>query len=408
MAHTTRLAREDIIDRDGWTQTGVVVDYPSGPRQSLWYRARLPEGWRLSESSDAFVLVPLFKAMRAGGTLQVEGEVSPSLLANLEEFQAVMACWHRGRFRKVEIVAEREREQPRGEGGALFSFSGGVDSCFTAYRHARGEAGRRTQTLGAGVMVHGFDIPIGDKQSFQAAADKAEAMLATLDLPLVRMATNVQRVEHAWDDVAGPAIASALHLLQPNGGVGLIAGSEPYQFLGTWRWGSHPISDPLLSSEPFPIVHDAGGYSRPQKITAIARWPAAMRHLRVCWAGPQKFSNCGRCEKCVRTILMFRACGLGVPECFPADVTDRQISSLPYISRGDIPSWRQLLDVIDERGLSGSWVKAVRAVYYRRLRRDYRRVVTGHVRRRVSAALRGRSSRASQLNAWKLARTEQR
>jgi hypothetical protein len=388
MPRATYLHREEVTERDGRTRTGVVIEHPWEPRQTLWYSAQLPEGWRLSQSSDGLILLPLYKAMRAGGALHVEGDVSPSLLTNLEEFQKVMACWHRGRFRQVEIVPEREAEQPSAKGGALVAFSSGVDSCFTVFRHATGQARRRNQTLRAGVMVHGFDIPIEEEQGFEAAADKAEAMLATLGLPLVRMATNVQRVEHAWDDVAGAAIASCLHLLQPNGGPGLIAGSEPYQFLGVWRWGSHPLSDPLLSSEAFPIVHDGGGYARPEKIDVITQWPAAIRHLRVCWAGQQRDGNCGRCEKCIRTILMFRVGGHGVPECFPADVTDRQIRSLRQIGKGDLPSWRQLLDAVEERGQTGSWVRAAKSVYYRSKRRQQRAVLDNFLRRRAHARLR--------------------
>ena len=104
------------MEEYGWTRTEVVVESPWEPRQTLFYRVRLPEGWRLTESSDPFVLVPLYKAMRVGGPVHVEGTISPSLLA----------------------------EEPEG---------------------------------------------------FAAAADKAEAMLADLDLPLVRMTTNVRRVE---------------------------------------------------------------------------------------------------------------------------------------------------------------------------------------------------------------------
>jgi hypothetical protein len=390
MTRATRLWREEVTEEGGWTRTGVVIESPWEPRQTLWYRVQLPESWTLSQSSDAFVLVPLYKAMRGRGPLQVEGEVSPSLLANLEEFQAVMACWHRGRFRHVEIVPESEREQEPGQEGALFAFSGGVDSCFTAFRHATGRAGRRTRTLRAGVMTHGFDIPIEEKRAFHAASDKAEAILATLGLPLIRMATNVRRVETKWDDVAGAAIASSLHLLQPNARLGLIAGSESYNFVGSWRWGSHPLSDPLLSSEAFVTEHDGAGYSRPEKIEAIANWPAVLRDLQVCWASRLYVRNCGRCEKCVRTILMFRAVGLGLPKCFPADVTDRQIRTLRPIGTGEQPSWRQLLDAIDERGVSGSWVRAARSVYYRSRGRDLADLLAGHLRRRVRAAVAGR------------------
>ncbi|MFN3586135.1 MAG: hypothetical protein ACK4UT_01410 [Moraxellaceae bacterium] len=34
----------------------------------------------------------------------------------------------------------------------------------------------------------------------------------------------------------------------------------------------------------------------------MAAWPAAIERLRVCWSGPQKDRNCGRCLRCVRPL----------------------------------------------------------------------------------------------------------
>jgi hypothetical protein len=389
MTSAIRLWREEVTEEEGWTRTGVVIESPWEPEplQTLWYRVQLPEGWKLSPSSDPFVLVPLYKAMRARAPLQVEGEVSPSLLANLEEFQAVMACWHRGRFHRVEVVPEREVEQPPGEEGALVAFSGGVDACFSAYRHATGSAGRQTETLRAGVMMHGFDVPIEEDGGFRAAADTAEAMLTTLGLPLIRMATNVQRVEHAWDDVVGAVLASLFHLLQPNARVALIGSEFPYHLLVGPGWSSHPVTDPLLSSASFRIVHDGAGFTRPEKIQAIAEWQAVMENLVVCWEGGMPGRNCSRCSKCIRTILVFRALGLPLPASFE-DVTDADIRALGRMKAPQQATLRQLLDVIDERGLTGSWVRATRSIYYRGKRHDQLRVLTDHARRRARSLLR--------------------
>jgi hypothetical protein len=384
--HVTRLRREPSVERDGWTRTSVVMEHPWEERQTLWYDVRLPEGWKLSPSSDALVLVPLFKAMRAGGRLEVEGELSPSLLANLEELQAIMACWYRGRFHPVEIVAEREVEQPPGAEGALTAFSGGVDSCFTAYRHVHGLAGRQTQKLVAGVMAQGFDIPIGEDQGFASAADKAEAMLATLGLPLIRMATNTREFEHAWDDMMAAAIASCFALLQPQARAGLIPGEFAYHLLPTW--GVHPLSDPLLSSDSLRIVHDGAGYTRMQKIEQISEWPAAMRDLRVCWAGRKWDRNCCKCSKCVRTVLAFRSVGLDPPPSFEEDVTDADIRALGRLNRQELYTQRALLDTVEERGITGSWVDEARRLYYRSRGRDSLDLLADFAGRRLRSAVR--------------------
>jgi hypothetical protein len=339
----------------------------------------------LTAASDPFLPVPLFAAMRRGGRLKVEGDVSPSLLANLEEFQAIYVRWHPGRFKRVEIVPEHEREQPPGEEGALVPFSGGVDSAFTVFRHVTGRAGWQTQTLRAAFMVHGFDIPLDEPDGFAAAAGKAEATLATLGVPLVRMASNLWEVEHAWDTVVGAAIGSCLMLLQPNARVGLIPASVPYDI--RIELGPNPLSDPLLSSSVFRIAHDGAGYTRPQKIASIAEWPSAIENLRVCWAGDDRDRNCGHCKKCVATILAFRAAGLPFPACFPEDISDVQLRKLGRahpLAPWDPP---QILEAAAARGITDRWVRVTAALHRRSRRRYYRDVAADHLRRRLRTLL---------------------
>ena len=57
------------------------------------------------------------------------------------------------------------------------------------------------------------------------------------------------------------------------------------------------------------VVHCAGRDTRLEKIRAISSEPLVQRHLRVCWKNVANHLNCGRCEKCVRTMLALDACG---------------------------------------------------------------------------------------------------
>jgi hypothetical protein len=200
------------------------------------------------------------------------------------------------------------------------------------------------------------------------------------------MATNFMQVEHGWDTMSGAALASCLMLLQPNARVGLIAGGYPYHLQPLW--GSHPLSDPLLSIESFRVVHDGAGHTRPQKITLIAQWPAAMTGLRVCWKDPRRDRNCCRCGKCMRTILSFRAVGLGLPPCFEHDLTDSEIRSIPPTDAGGRATHRQILQAAEEAGMDGSWVRAARAVHDRELRRVQGALLADYLRRRALALVR--------------------
>ena len=353
---------EGIIEVDGAVVRGATLEGPGEERLRLWYRLPAEHRPLLTESGDPFVVAALFQAMQRARTMVVHGEVSPSLLRNLEEFQAAWSSWRPQRYRRVEIVADVEREQggKHNDGSAVVAFSGGVDSAFTAFRHRTGRVGRHGYPLQAGLMVHGFDIPLEEEEVFRRAAEKSARMLESLGMTLIPMATNFREMAGNWDDLHGAAIASCLMLLQGGYRFGLIASTEPYSHL-VLPWGSNPVTDGLLSSEGFRIVHDGAGFTRGEKIRVIADWPEALRYLRVCWEGAEKDRNCGRCEKCIRTILNFRVAGLGLPDCFERDVTDEQILSLPGLKVGSVSflEMERILRQAKAAGLSDSWVNAL-------------------------------------------------
>jgi hypothetical protein len=90
----------------------------------------------------------------------------------------------------------------------------------------------------------------------------------------------------------------------------------------------------------------------------ITHWPEALQSLRVCWQGTQKDRNCGRCEKCVRTILNFRILGVGLPECFEEDITDEQIRNI-QVTSGPLTEMERVLAAAKAAGISDSWVEAL-------------------------------------------------
>ena len=53
---------------------------------------------------------------------------------------------------------------------------------------------------------------------------------------------------------------------------GLFASSEPYQALVS-PWGAHPLTDRLLSSNSFEIIHDGADFTRTQKTAQLCEWP---------------------------------------------------------------------------------------------------------------------------------------
>jgi hypothetical protein len=343
-------------------EVGFVLEDASKERQRCWYKFSSEQQSALSESCDPYILPAVFNAMQKRANLVVHGQVSPSLLKNLTEFQTTWASWRPGVYTPVEIAADVERENElKPERGVLTSFSGGVDSAFTVWRHHAGLAGRQNLNIQTALMLHGFDIRLNQPEVFARAADKAQTLLDSLGLKLVTMVTNLKKTGLNFEDAHAAILASCLMLFQGKYATGVIASSYPYDHLH-FPYGSNPITDRLLSSGSFDVVHDGAAFTRLVKVKLLAQWPEAAQYLRVCVHGRERDENCCRCEKCIRTILEFRVLGLGLPACFEQDVTDSQILQFDTLI-SDI-HYRMILEAAEASHISASWVRALKWAYF--------------------------------------------
>jgi hypothetical protein len=75
------------------------------------------------------------------------------------------------------------------------------------------------------------------------------------------------------------------------------------------------------------MVHHGRGARRWEKLERISREPGALDILRVCWQ--DKGFNCGRCEKCVRTMVLLRILKLSSPNFPPLTDLDNLTAMVP-------------------------------------------------------------------------------
>jgi hypothetical protein len=359
MAKKTHIWQEDSFETNGHIVAGVTVENWEGEKIKLWYQVDSRHKNNITKTCDPFVLGTIFYAMRDWTDLIVHGDISPTLLKNLEEFQAAWSCWRPEIYNKIDITADREIEQKKNDENdkSIMTFSGGVDSCFTAWRHTNG-SGRGKRNLSAGIIVHGFDIPLEEKEVFDVVIKKSQDILDSIGIELIPVATNLRQLGDDWEDSHGAGLASCLTLLSAGYSSGLIGSSDPYQRLNL-PWGSNPVTDWMMSSNSFSIITDGAAFNRNEKVREIAKWPQARQNLRVCWEGEHKDRNCGKCEKCIRTILNFRVAGMGKPECFEQDVTDEQILAMKGLHLSELIEYEPILAQAKALGIKDSWVWAL-------------------------------------------------
>ena len=302
-----------------------TVDVDGRPFE-VWFRVT---GAPVEASAEAFTAMALPVAMARGLGVQAPGSLTEGFVEGLAQWQEVFATWYPDRLAPVEVRAGGRRSRRPARGRACF-FTGGVDSFFSALRHL--------ESLDALVFVHGFDVPLVELPDLRAAVTSGvRAAASELGVALVEVETNLHDFSDAmgspWGTTYhGVALGAVAHLLAPTFGEVLVGGTHTYSDL--FPWGSHPLSDPLLSSDRVRLVHDGGDADRVQKTVAVAESEVALRHLRVCWENRDGNYNCGRCRKCIRTQIALRIAGrLEACETLPDEIDLEEVRSMPL---GDI------------------------------------------------------------------------
>lgn len=273
----------------------------AGAAHEVWFESADVE---LALSAEVVAASVLLAAMRAGEPVAIPLAASKQFRAHLDQLQGIWTSWD-GELQRVEVeFGPHEPPSVDSDRGTACYFSGGVDSFYAVHRHR--------DAIDALVHVHGFDIRAHE---VEVAAETHARLLPVADqigLPLISLATNVRGVAEGaglpWGTHGhGSAMWAVAHALAPRFDRALGASSAGYAALKPW--GSHPVTCPLWSSERVECVHTDADVSRSGKVAAIGDWPTAMEHLRVCWQNTGAY-NCGRCGKCVRTMLNLEANGV--------------------------------------------------------------------------------------------------
>ena len=294
----------------------------------------------LRSTPEAWATALCLPAARAGAVLRIGERVDRRWAEGAAANVALAASWWGGDA-ALPIDAPRRRWARRGSrpAGRALCFTGGVDSFFSLLRGDH----RPTHLL----YVLGFDVRLDDAPRATAveatvrevaAAIGAEAAIVRTDLLAHPRFASV-----SWEHTHGAAIAAVAHLAEP---IGTLVIPPSYHEGRLVPWGSRPDTDPRWSipgrSE---IVHGDASGRRIDRVEAIAADPLVARHLRVCWANVDGLLNCGRCEKCVRTMAMLAAVGHPATSAtFPtAGDLAAAIDALDPLSPGTGVMWEDLL-----------------------------------------------------------------
>lgn len=309
---------------------------------------------------DGFLFGILAFAMRLGQDVHILGNITRTGLRNAYEFQDAWSAWKPQVYKKVSISADRIVEPMPDKDEAITAFSGGIDSLFTALRHSKKLLGEASYPLkGKALLVHGFDVPLSEPAQFEALQKRTAPLREELGFELITIRTNLREINlQEWEDTFAAQLACCMHNYAHDCSYALIGSSEPYNHL-IIPWGSSPVTDHLLSSSNFKIVHDGAGFSRTEKVELVAKYPNAAAVAKVCWEGKETYKNCGHCEKCVRTLINFKAVGVDTPTCFENRLHTSMIRGMDIRNDAQCMELRSIVTYANKHGIKGDWLNTV-------------------------------------------------
>ncbi len=284
---------------------------------------RVPEKFDLYPMAECFLGLALLDAMVTNSTIVVDDSVSISkeLYDRFNEIQSIYSCWNED-LHIVKLEANISNEITQFDSIGSF-FSAGVDSSHTLLRN-QGEISHL-------VMIRAFDSG-NDEESWKKRVKKQTKFADSIGKVLVPVDTNVK--EWAESRKISYGFLHGLFLSSVGGVFGMKRSYVPssHTYAELFPWGSHPLSDPMWSTESTEVIHDGAGFRRGAKMKELLKEPVLADNLQVCWR--TTLDNCGECPKCTRTMVAVKLLG-------------REIKSLPPL--GNIKKLK-MLKAIDESG----------------------------------------------------------
>ena len=278
---------------------------------------------------NAFVVACILPAWRSGERrVKVDGSLCPVLFRNVRTALATLKAWYPAQLGPAPTIEPSRGFKVRRpfQGHAVSLLSCGIDSLATLRWNKLHLPSDHPASI-KGVIVIDFNghPELSAEESHEQPQGRlavASEVAADADVDLIPVRTNLWWLvndgyffDEKWH---GAVLSSIASFFSGRFHKAYIASTHDAAHLHPW--GSHPLLDSYYSSAHFQIEHHGLDMSRFEKTALIADWPIALQNIRVCQNDSSGNTNCGTCEKCIRTMTALVALGK-LKDCrsFPGD-----------------------------------------------------------------------------------------
>lgn len=316
----------------------------------------------LSLNPHSFLVGCIIPALHFGERrIFLDAEICPTLREGLETVMALMKEWTKGEYKPLNIEAKTRSvvHNLNNRRRAGLFLSGGMDSLAALRINKKTYPEQHPGSIKDCLFVHGFDIGgVIQRGMKYHVFDRAKMALSEVakdaKVTLIPVYTNIRHLcdeRELWlDRFFGAVLAAVAHAFSSRLNLVYIASS--YDIPNLTPCGSHPLLDPAYSSYDLRIIHRDLALSRLEKLRIVADWDVAFQNFRVCLANVPDRLNCGKCEKCIRTMTELLAIdALDKTKAFiENDVTSEQLEQFDITIRHRDSFYREMLSLLEKQG----------------------------------------------------------
>lgn len=306
--------------------------------------------------ASPFAAALLFPSMKLGQDLEIDGSISRKLYSGMKEIVKMVSVWNIG-LKEISIHAKEMRAdgEDRTEKRASF-FSGGVDSFYTYLKHKEGDS-----KIAYLILANGFDIELDNTKLWKDTCETVDAIAANEGVEVIKVESNIRSLIEPsliWDYTHGGCLAGVGLALRA--GLGDIYIPSSLAIGQLLPWGSHPEVDPNWSTERVSFFHDGADMRRVDKVRYISQNPLALKFLRVCYINEADKFNCGKCDKCIRTMTNLLVAGkLQEAMTFPDKMKPGMIAGLTVSGEQNAILHRENLEELRKLGIEEGYQEEI-------------------------------------------------
>jgi hypothetical protein len=363
IAHDHRFVKIShlrLVRSPSTARAEALVTWEESPRPS--FELYFETDWRgvedLSPEPEAFLTACLVHAAENGERrVLVEGAVCPQLVEGGAAAVGLLGKWFGSPRGPIAIEATNGLRalRPRNPARSASFLTGGIDSLHLLGTNRSRYPPDHPDFFADCLSVYGHLCAESDRSPwYERALVVLSGTAEEADLQLVPVWTNLWRLDPDLSLVAdkslGSALAATAHLFRGRWSRVTIASGR--DVVRERPRGTHPLLDPLYSSSAVEIRHRASPFTRFERLRAIAGFRPGLESLVVCLAYPEPpYLNCGRCEKCVRTMTCLLALGLlERARHFPPRQITPEVIEQVSVGPNEADYWTDALPALAEKG----------------------------------------------------------